>query len=196
MNDLMQDHQTMLAAWQQHTHAEFLLKDPDAVLATMTDQPYVLCIPSGTGGVGRTAVREFYAHQFLPSIPADFELESLSQSFSSDRIVEEFWVRFTHTLDMGWMLPGMSPTGRKAELLMALIIQFQAGKVANEHIYWDQAAVLSQLGVLDHPAAKAGVGSAAQLRKLSVLPMGAILSHRPTSPRRVPAKSAAVGERR
>jgi hypothetical protein len=46
------------------------------------------------------------------------------------------------------------------------IIQFQAGKVANEHLYWDQAAVLSQLGILDHPVAAAGVGSAARLLSL------------------------------
>jgi carboxymethylenebutenolidase len=172
MHSLMPDHQTMLAMWQQHTYAEFALKDPDAALATMTENPYVLLIPSGTGGVGRAGVHEFYANQFLPNIPPDIELSSLSQIFSNDRIVEEFVVRFTHTLTMGWMLPGVPPTGRKVEFALVVIIQFQAGKVANEHSYWDQATVLSQLGVLDHPAAAAGVGSAAQLRKLSVSPAG------------------------
>jgi len=171
MNHLPPDHETMLASWQQHTHAEFLLKDPDAALASMTEAPYVICIPSGAGGVGRPAVRKFYAEQFLPSIPADFELESLSQIFSHDRIVEEFVVRFTHTLKMDWMLPGLRPTGRKAELVMVLIIQFAAGKIAREHAYWDQAAVLPQLGLLDEPIAAAGVGSAAELLRLSALPM-------------------------
>ena len=126
----------------------------------------MVLIPSGTGGIGRKAVREFYANQFLPNIAPDFELISLSQTFGDDRIVEEFVIRFTHTLDMGWMLPGVSATGRRVEFALVGIIQFDAGKVANEHLYWDQATVLSQLGALDHPAAAAGVGSATQLLKL------------------------------
>jgi len=166
MNELTPDHQTMLATWQQHTYAEFVLKDADAALATMTENPYVLAIPSGTGGSGRAGVREFYAKEFLTSIPPDFELTSLSQTFGRDRIVEEFVIRFTHTLKMNWMLPGLLATGRKVEFGLVGIIQFQAGKVANERLYWDQATVLSQLRVLDHPVAAAGVGSAAQLLQL------------------------------
>ena len=158
--------QTMLATWQQHTYAEFVLKDADAALATMIENPYVLAIPSGTGGMGRIGVREFYADQFLPKIPPDFELTSLSQIFSNDRIVEEFVIHFTHTLGMDWMLPCLPATGRKVEFAMVGIIQFQASKIANERLYWDQATVLSQLGVLDRPVAAAGVGSAAQLLKL------------------------------
>jgi carboxymethylenebutenolidase len=156
MNELTPDQQTMLATWQQHTYAEFVLKDPDAALATMTDNPYVLLIPCGTGGVGRAGVREFYANHFLPNIPPDLELTSLSQAFGNDRIVEEFIIRFTHTLDMDWMLPRVPATGRSVEFALVGIIQFQAGKVANERLYWDQATVLSQLGILDHPWRRRG----------------------------------------
>jgi len=166
MDNLTPYQQTMLATWQQHTYAEFVLKDADAALATMTENPYVLAIPSGTGGTGRIGVREFYARQFLPYIPPDFDLTSLSQTFGFDRIVEEFVIRFTHTLDMDWMLPGVRATGRRVEFALVGVIQFDAGKVAHERLYWDQATVLSQLGVLDHPAAAAGVGSAARLLKL------------------------------
>jgi carboxymethylenebutenolidase len=166
MNNLTADQQAMLATWQQHTYAEFVLKDPDAALATMTENPHVLLIASGTGGAGRAGVREFYANYFLPNIPPDFELISLSQTFGNDRMVEEFVVRFTHTLGMDWMLPSVPATGRKVEFALVAIIQFQDGKVVSEHLYWDQATVLSQLGVLDHPTATAGVGSAEQLLKL------------------------------
>jgi carboxymethylenebutenolidase len=172
MHRLPSDHEKMLTAWQQHTHAEFLLKDADAALATMTENPYVLCIPSGTGGIGRAGVRKFYAERFLPSVPPDFELHSLSQSFSNDQIVEEFVVRFSHTLQMDWMLPGIRPTGRKTEFAMVLVIGFHVGKIVREHAYWDQAAVLTQLGLLDQPVAAAGVGSAAELLKLSTVPVG------------------------
>ena len=114
MNKLTPEQRIMLATWQQHTYAEFVLKDPDVALATMTEDPYVLLIPSGTGGSGRPGVREFYANRFLPNIPPDFELSSLSQVFGGDRMVEESVVRFTHTLAMDWMLPGVPPTDRKS----------------------------------------------------------------------------------
>jgi carboxymethylenebutenolidase len=166
MNNLTPDQAALLATWQQHAHAEFVLKDADAALATMTANPYVLAIPNGTGAIGRAAVREYYADHFLPYIPPDLEITSLSQTFGNDRMVEEMVIRFTHTIEMDWLLPGVRPTGRKAEFVVAAVIQFEGGKVAHEHLYWDQATVLSQMGVLDHPVAAAGVNSAAQLLKL------------------------------
>jgi carboxymethylenebutenolidase len=159
--------QAMLTAWQQHTYAEFALKDPDAAVAVMTEEPHLLLIPSGTGGVGRAAVHKFYAEQMLPHLPPDLELEPLSHIFGDDRIVEEFVIRFTHTLRMDWLLPGLAATNRKVEFAFVGIIGFLGSKVASEHLYWDQATVLCQLGVLDHPTAAAGLGSAAQLLKLS-----------------------------
>jgi carboxymethylenebutenolidase len=156
----------MLATWQQHTYAEFVLKDADAALATMTENPYVLLIATGVVRVGRAAVREFYADKFLPKIPPDLEITTVSQTFGDDRIAEEMAIRFTHTIDMDWLLPGVRPTGGKAEFVVAVFIQFEGGKIAHEHIYWDQATVLSQLGVLDHPLAVGGMRSAAELLRL------------------------------
>ena len=167
MDDFASPRHSMLAVWQQHTHAEFVLKDADAALATMTDNPYVLCIPAGTGGAGRAGVREFYAKHFLPYIPPDFELQTVSQVFGEDRIVEEFVVRFTHTLAMDWMLPAVLPTGRKVEFALVGLVGFASGRIAHEHIHWDQATVLSQLGLANHPVASAGVESARRLLKLS-----------------------------
>ena len=171
MNDIVPGQQEMLDIWQRHTHAEFVLKDPDAALITMTENPYVLCIPSGAGAFGRAAVCRFYADQFLTKVPADFELSSVSQTFGTDQMVEEFVVRFTHTTAMGWMLPGLPPTNRRVEFALVAIIRFKGGRIAHEHIHWDQATVLCQLGVIDHPAASSGTGSAAQLLKLSASPV-------------------------
>jgi len=163
---LTPDQQTLLAAWQRHTYAEFVLKDADAALATMTENPYLLMIATGIACVGRTAVREYYADHFLPAIPSDLELQSLSQTVGSDRLVEEMVVRFTHTIEMDWLLPTLRPTGRRAEFIIAAVIGFEDGKVAHEHIYWDQATLLSQMGVLDHPLAAGGTGSVRQLSRL------------------------------
>jgi carboxymethylenebutenolidase len=174
MTNITPDQQAMLAAWQQHTYAEFVLKDADAALATMTQNPYVFLIASGLGRSGRAAVHEFYANSFLPNIPPDLEITSLSQTFGNDRIVEEMVMRFTHSIEMDWLLPNLRPTGRRAEFVLAAIIQFEDRKVAHEHLYWDQATLLSQMGVLDHPLAVAGVGSAGQLLKLRDLHKGRI----------------------
>jgi carboxymethylenebutenolidase len=163
---LTPDQQTLLAAWQQHTHAEFVLKDADATLATMTENPYLLMMATGTACVGRAAVREYYADHFLPAIPPDLELASLSQTIGSDRLVEEMVVRFTHTIEMDWLLPTLRPSGRRAEFIIAAVIGFEDSKVAHEHIYWDQATLLSQMGVLNHPLAAAGTGSVRQLSRL------------------------------
>jgi len=166
MSDLTPDQQTMLATWQQHTHAEFMLNDADAALATMAENPYIFIVSSGTARVGRVAVREFYAEHFLPQIPPDLEIASLSQTFGNDRLVEEMVMRFTHSIEMDWILPGLRPTGRTAEFALAGIIQFEGGKVAHERLYWDQATLLSQMGILNHPMAALGVDSAQQLLRL------------------------------
>ena len=166
MSDLTPDQQTMLVTWQQHTHAEFMLNDADAALATMAENPYIFIVSSGTARVGRVAVREFYAEHFLPQIPPDLEIASLSQTFGNDRLVEEMVMRFTHSIEMDWILPGLRPTGRTAEFALAGIIQFEGGKVAHERLYWDQATLLSQIGVLNHLMAARGVDSAQQLLRL------------------------------
>src|ERR1700692_403422 len=56
--------------------------------------------------------------------------------------------QFTHTIRMDWMLPGVEPTGKRVEIPLVVVIHFRDGKLAHEHIYWDQASVLVQLGLL------------------------------------------------
>ena len=167
MNDNSSEQETMLSVLRQHLFAEFVLKDADQALATLTENPHVLLIPSGAGGIGKEAVRDFYTNHFIPNIPPDLELIPVSQTTSKDRVVDELVVRLTHTLNMDWMLPGVPATGRKVEFVLVTIHQFENGKVMSEHLYWDQATVLSQLGIVDTPVAAAGIGSAANLLELS-----------------------------
>ena len=47
------------------------------------------------------------------------------------------------------MLPGIPPTGKRVEIPHVVVMKFENGKVAHEHIYWDQASVLVQVGLLD-----------------------------------------------
>ena len=160
------EQQKMLISWQQHTYTEFALRDAEAAVATMTENPYVLLVPSGTGGEGRRAVLDFYTHSFLPHIPLDLELTPISRVFGRNQIIEESVARFSHNVRMDWMLPGVEPTGRRVEFVMVSIVGMQDDKVAHERMYWDQATVLSQLGVPNHGAAKGGIGSAATLLRM------------------------------
>ena len=167
MSNPASEHQTMHSTWQLHLNAEFELKDAEAALATMTENPHVFLIPSGTGGTGKQGVRDFYATHFLPYIPPDVELVTVSETSGQNRLVKEYVVRFTHTLKMNWLLPGVPPTGRKVEFVMVVIVQFENARMASEHLYWDQASLLSQLGILDTPVAAAGIASAATLIELA-----------------------------
>jgi carboxymethylenebutenolidase len=135
--------------WEEHVRDEFVSRDTDATIATMVPDAYVNHVPVMTGGVGHAALRDFYSRLFIPRMPADTEIVPLSRTIGTDRLVDEMIFRFTHTVEMEWMLPGVPPTGRRVEIPLVVIVHFRDGKLAHEHIYWDQASVLVQLGLLD-----------------------------------------------
>jgi carboxymethylenebutenolidase len=134
--------------WQRHTYAEFVAKDVEAALATMTDDPYVLLVPLAAGGAGKDGVRRFYGEVFIPQFPPDLAAQPLSLTVGQDRLVEEAILRFTHSTRMDWILPGVPPTGRVLEVPYVGVIGFRGERVASEHLYWDQASVLVQAGLL------------------------------------------------
>jgi carboxymethylenebutenolidase len=137
------------ALWEKHTAYEFVERDVAATMRTMVAEPYVNHIPVMTGGVGQTELARFYAHHFIPKCPADFRLVPVSRTLGPDRLVDEFVVSFTHDVEIDWMLPGIAPTGRRVEVPTVAIVNFRGGKLCHEHIYWDQASVLVQIGLLD-----------------------------------------------
>ena len=135
--------------WEAHVRYEFGTRNTEDTLATMVEDAYVNHIPVLTGGVGRDALREFYSRRFIPQMPPDTEMTPISRTIGADQVVDEMVFRFTHTIRMDWMLPGLAPTGKRVEIPLVAIVQFRDGKLAHEHIYWDQASVLVQLGLLD-----------------------------------------------
>jgi carboxymethylenebutenolidase len=135
--------------WEEHLRHEFGTHNVEDALATMVEDAYVNHIPVMTGGVGKPALREFYSKYFIPQIPPDLELVPISRTIGTDQLVDEMVGKFTHTIRMDWMLPGIAPTGKRVEVPVVAIIRFRDGKLAHEHIYWDQASVLVQLGLLN-----------------------------------------------
>ncbi len=151
MNDLA-------ATFDAHVQAEFQDLDLEATMETMTDDPYVHHVPTITGGNDTVGVREFYGRHFIGQWPADTETRQVSRTVGEDQVVDELMMTFTHDRQLDIMLPGIPPTGRRIAVPVVVVVGFQDGKVHHEHIYWDQATVLVQAGLLD-PSALPVVGS-------------------------------------
>jgi carboxymethylenebutenolidase len=171
----------LAALWEAHCRHEFETRDVDATMVTMVDAPYVNHIPTMTGGVGHDQLKRFYKYHFIGGNPPDTALTPVSRTIGTDQLVDEMIFSFTHTSEVDWMLPGVAPTGRKVEVPLVAIVKFQDGKVAHEHIYWDQASVMVQIGLLD-PAGLpvAGVETAKKVINKS-LPSNALMKKWATS---------------
>jgi len=143
------DPETLARLWEEHVRHEFATKSTDDTLATMVDDAYVNHVPVMTGGSGKAELQQFYSRHFIPRMPPDVAMTPVSRTVGADQLVEEFVFKFTHSIEIDWMLPGIAPTGRPVEVAMVVVVRFRGGKLAHEHIYWDQASVLAQLGLID-----------------------------------------------
>jgi carboxymethylenebutenolidase len=139
----------LVALWEAHCRCEFETRDVDATMATMVAEPYVNHVPTMTGGVGHHQLKRFYKYHFIGGNPPDTAMTAVSRTVGADQIVDEVVFSFTHTSEIDWMLPGVKPTGKRVEIPLIAIVRFVDGKVAHEHIYWDQASVLVQVGLLE-----------------------------------------------
>jgi carboxymethylenebutenolidase len=134
--------------WAEHIDGEFVSKDVEATLATMVDDASVDHVPVHTGGRGKERLRTFYRDVFIPSWPADLKMTLANRVVGESQLVEELHLRFTHNKQMDWFLPNVPPTNRLVEIDMVVVVQFRGDKLACERIYWDQATVLRQVGLL------------------------------------------------
>jgi len=174
--------ETLRQLWEEHVRYEFSTRNTEDTLATMVEDAYVNHVPVLTGGVGRDELREFYSKRFIPQMPPDTEMTPVSRTIGEDQLVDEMVFKFTHSIRMDWMLPGVAPTGKRVEVPLVAIVRFRGGKLAHEHIYWDQASVLAQIGLID--AATLPVAGVESARKVldPTLPGNALM--------RVPSKAS------
>jgi carboxymethylenebutenolidase len=139
----------MLDTFKKHVDAE-LAGDLETTMATMTTDPHLHNVPSMVGGVGRDGVRNFYKNHLVGKFfPPDVKMTNVSSTVGDTQIVDELVISFTHTTPIDWMLPGVAPTGKPVERAVAVVVGFKDGKISHEHIYWDQASVLVQIGLID-----------------------------------------------
>ncbi len=137
------------ALFDEHMKAE-LDGDLDRTMATMSATPHLNHVPVRAGGFGPDDVRSFYdSHLVGKFFPPDVQITPVSRTAGDDQVVDELVIGFTHTQAIDWMLPGVPPTGKRVQIPLVVVVRAEDGKVAHEHIYWDQASVLVQIGLLD-----------------------------------------------
>ena len=156
------------ALFDAHILREFADRDVQGTMETMVPEPYVHCVPIMTGGYGGQEVRRFYSEHFVNQIPKDATVTPISRTIGKDQVVDELIVSFTHDTQWDYLLPGIAATGKHVDLPHVVIMKFENGKVAHEHIWWDQASLLVQVGLLD-PAnlPVAGVDQARELLRVA-----------------------------
>lgn len=137
------------AIFDRHVKHEFEDHDVEATMKTMVAEPYVYNVPTMTGGVGWDGVYRFYKNHFVGKMPADTKVERISRTVGKDQVVDELILSFTHDVEIDFMLPGIPPTGKYVQLPHVVVMKFKGKKIAHEHIYWDQASLLAQIGLLD-----------------------------------------------
>ena len=142
------DRTEMIALWDEHISHEFSTRDVSSTIATMVEDAYVNHVPVMTGGYGHAALHRFYAQDFISQMPADTSIKLVARTLGEDQLVDEIIFSFTHTVEMPWMLPGIAPTHRHVDIPLVVVVGFREGKLAHERIYWDQASVLKQIGLL------------------------------------------------
>jgi carboxymethylenebutenolidase len=141
--------QAMVDVLEKHINAE-LEGDLVTTMATMTANPHLHNVPTMVGGYGYEGVKSFYSNHLIGKFfPPDVEMQRVSLTVGKNQIIEELIISFTHTTIIDWMLPAIQPTGRKVEVGFVVIVGMKDEKITHEHIYWDQACVLVQIGLLD-----------------------------------------------
>ena len=142
-------HYDLVALFEEHVRHEFETRDVDATMATMIEEPYVNHVPTLAGGVGHDMLKRFYKYHFVDQNSSERSSTLVSETVGPDRIVLETVVRFRHDRMLDRYFPGIAPTGKIVEIPTLLLVRFRGDRVCHEHIYWDQASALKQIGALD-----------------------------------------------
>jgi carboxymethylenebutenolidase len=154
--------------FDKHVKFEFEDKDVESTMKTMVKEPYVHHVPAMTGGVGYNAVYNFYKKDFVGKMPKDTKITRVSRTVGTNQVTDELILSFTHDIEIKSMIPGIRPTGKYVELPHVVVMKFRGNKIEHEHVYWDQASLLTQIGVLDSRGLPiTGIEQSQKLKELS-----------------------------
>ena len=126
---------------------DVLAGEVDAALAGCAASVTLVHLPVGTGGGDAAGVRRFLADDVVGHLPPDLAAVRLSRTVDRFRVVDEERVGFTHDRPLPWLLPGVAPTGRRADVAVVSICTVQQYKVRSLRVRWDLASLLAGLGL-------------------------------------------------
>ncbi|TKX24520.1 hypothetical protein C1H76_3128 [Elsinoe australis] len=114
-------------------------------------------LPTLTGGFDAEGLTQFYRDLFGPSAPY-VRARLMSRTTGTSQVVDEMLISFRHDREVQWILPGVPPTGKDVRIVMVSIVGIKGGKCVAERVYWDQASVLVQIGMLSPSLVPEGFG--------------------------------------
>jgi len=138
--------------------------DLSAIFDEHVAEPFVNHVPTMIGGVGADEVADFYGKYSIGHWPDNTRIIPVCRTIGTDRVIDEMIMSFTHDIPMPTFLPNVAPTDRAVLLPVVVVMGFETDKVAYERIYWDQASLLVQVGLLDETLLP--VTGGAQARKV------------------------------
>ena len=108
----------------------------------------------------------FHANQIIGQfLPPDVKFETITRTYSPECLLDVFVISFIHKIEMDHLLPGVNPTRKYAEVAFVVIVGIESSKVSHQHIHWDQANLLVQLGLINPEGLPlTGTGAVAKLR--------------------------------
>ncbi len=125
--------------------AVYVDQDLDAALAVAATDCVLMNLPTGTGADGRDQLAGHLAADVIGHLPADLRFSRISRTVDRWRVAEEATVSFTHDRDLPWLLPGVSATGRRAEVLVVSVVTVSRSLVTSYRALWDHTTLLVQL---------------------------------------------------
>jgi len=102
------------------------------------------------GGFGNAGRKEFYQDKLVGEIFStgygdDASLPDCGRDTDCGRISDSLLSHSSNRFQ-----PALRPPTRKCvEMAVAVIVGFKDGKISHEHIYWNQACLLVQIGLID-----------------------------------------------
>jgi carboxymethylenebutenolidase len=124
-----------------------LAGDPDAVHAALAPDATLTIDPTGTGATSADDIRTFVADQVAPGLPADLVVRKLARAGDRWVVMDEARASFTHDREMPWLLPGVAPTGRAAEVDLITVVGVRRSRVTRARLVWDLFSLADQLGL-------------------------------------------------
>lgn len=133
--------------FDHHLFTALNQRDLEGTIETLTEDAIVTFVPTLAGGHGVNELKRFYQDLFK-ALSGDAQLTTVSRTVNANRVVDELVLSFTHDRQMDFILPGVAPTQSKIKIPLVMLATFRADKLSRLNVYWDQASVIVQVGIL------------------------------------------------